>query len=93
MLDKNFLEELSNRLSSLVPKLVPMAKDVQEEMRTKIEQQLKKSFAVLDLMGREEFDQHSDTLKRAEQRIEDLEATILELGKRLDEFEKSSPDH
>ena len=84
MLDKSFLDELSKRLSSLLP----MAEEVREEVRTKIEQQLKKSFAALDLLSREEFDAQRNALKRAEQRIQELEATLAELGTRLDELEK-----
>ncbi|NQV70734.1 MAG: accessory factor UbiK family protein [Pseudohongiella sp.] len=89
MLDKSFLDELSKRLSSLLP----MAEEVREELRTKIEQQLKKSFATLNLLGREEFDAQRNALKRAEQRIQELEATLAELGTRLDAFEKISSDN
>ena len=89
MLDKSFLDELSKRLSSLLP----MAEEVREEVRTKIEQQLKKSFAALDLLSREEFDAQRNALKRAEQRIQELEATLAELGTRLDAFEKASSDN
>ena len=88
MLDKNFLDDLSKRLSSLLP----MAEEVRDEFRTKIEQQLKKSFAALDLLSREEFDAQNNALKRAEARIEELETTLLQLGSRLDELEKSSAD-
>lgn len=84
MFDKSFLDDLSARLSSLLP----MADEVREDLRTKIEQQLKKSFAALDLLSREEFDAQSNALKRAEARIQDLERTLAELGSRLDEFEK-----
>lgn len=84
MFDKSFLDDLSARLSSLLP----MADEVREDLRTKIEQQLKKSFAALDLLSREEFDAQSNALKRAEARIQDLESTLAELSSRLDEFEK-----
>lgn len=89
MFDKSFLEDLSKRLSSLLP----MAEEVREDLRTKIEQQLKKSFASLDLLSREEFDAQSNALKRAEARIQELETTLVELSARLDEFEKTSPDN
>ena len=85
MFDKSFLEDLSKRLSSLLP----MAEEVREDLRTKIEQQLKKSFASLDLLSREEFDAQSNALKRAEARIQELETTLVELSARLDEFEKN----
>lgn len=89
MFDRSFLEDLSKRLSSLLP----MAEEVREDLRTKIEQQLKKSFASLDLLSREEFDAQSNALKRAEARIQELETTLVELSTRLDEFEKTSPDN
>lgn len=89
MLDKDFLEDLSKRLASLLP----MAAEVREELRTKIEQQLKKSFAALDLLSREEFEAQSNALERAESRIQELEATLAELGSRLDELEQASPDN
>jgi len=84
MFDKSFFEDLSSQLS----KLLPMAEEVREELRTKIEQQLKKSFAALDLLSREEFDAQASALKRAEARIQELEATLAELSTRLDEIER-----
>ena len=88
MFDKSFFEDLSSRLS----KLLPMAEEVREDLRTKIEQQLKKSFAALDLLSREEFDAQASALKRAETRIQELEATLAELSTRLDEIEQPLSD-
>ncbi|MBT3530929.1 MAG: accessory factor UbiK family protein [Gammaproteobacteria bacterium] len=86
MSNRNILEELSEQLS----RLLPMADEIRGDVRTKMEQQLKKSFESMDILSREEFDAQAGSLHRAEQRIEELEATLAELGQRLDEVEKSS---
>ena len=86
MSNRNILEELSEQLS----RLLPMADEIRGDFRTKMEQQLKKSFESMDILSREEFDAQAGSLHRAEQRIEELEATLAELGQRLDEVEKSS---
>lgn len=89
MLDNNFLRELSRRLSAILPK----AGKLGGELRTKIEQQLKQSFAELDILSREEFDAQAKALKRAEQRIQELESLVLELDSKLTEIERrSSPE-
>ena len=86
MSNRNILEELSEQLS----RLLPMADEIRGDVRTKMEQQLKKSFESMNILSREEFDAQAGSLHRAEQRIEELEATLAELGQRLDEVEKSS---
>ncbi len=88
MLDNNFLRELAQRLSAILP----MAEELSGELRTKIEQLLKQSFAELDLLSREEFDAQSKALRRAEQRIQELESLILELDSKLTEIERQSAD-
>ncbi len=88
MLDNNFLRELAQRLSAILP----MAEELSGELRTKIEQLLKQSFAELDLLSREEFDAQAKALKRAEQRIQELESLILELDSKLTEIERRSSD-
>jgi len=86
MFDKSFLEDLSARLASLAP----LAGEVREEFRTKIEQLLKSSFAGLDLLSREEFDGQRQALERAENRIKELEATLDTLGEKLQQLEQQS---
>lgn len=89
MFNNKFLEDLSARLSAIVP----MAEDAKEELRTKIERLLKSSFASLDLLSREEFDAGRHTLERAEKRIVELEETIATLTSRLDALEAQSSDN
>ena len=86
MRDKNFLDELASRLSSMLP----VVRELSSELRTKIEQQLAKALTEMDLLTRSEFDAQSKVLRRAERSIDELAATILELEKRLQQFEKDS---
>lgn len=86
MFNNKFLEDLSARLSALIP----LAEEVREESRTKIEQLLKSSFAGLDLLSREEFDAQRAALQRAEKRIEELEESLNELSQKLDQLDEKS---
>ena len=84
MFNNKFLEDLSGRLSALLP----LADEVREEIRTKIEQLLKSSFASLDLLSRKEFDAQRQALERAEKRIRELEETLVMLGEKVSELEE-----
>ena len=86
MLNNKFVEDLSARLSAMIP----IAGEVQEELRTKIEQLLKSSFAGLDLLSREEFDTQRTALGRAEKRIRELEESLNELTEKMKQFEGQS---
>ena len=86
MFNNKFVEDLSARLSAILP----LAGEVREELRTKIEQLLKSSFAGLDLLSREEFDAQRTALERAEKRIKELEESLNELGGKMDQFEGQS---
>ena len=83
MFNNKFVEDLSARLSAMLP----LAGEVREELRTKIEQLLKSSFAGLDLLSREEFDSQRTALERAEMRIRELEESLSELTEKMDQFE------
>jgi BMFP domain-containing protein YqiC len=86
MLNNKFVEDLSARLSAILP----FAGEVREELRTKIEQLLKSSFAGLDLLSREEFDSQRTALERAEKRIKELEESLNELGQMMEQLEGQS---
>lgn len=83
MLDNDFISKLSQRLTALLP----MAGEIRDELRTKIEQQLQASFAGLDLLTRADFDAQAEALRRAEQRVLELEALLAGLDARLEEIE------
>ena len=76
MFNNSFFEDLSSRLSAIIP----LGEEVRDDLRTKIEQLLKSSFANLDLLSREEFDAQRQALGRAEKRIEELEQTLDRAG-------------
>ena len=86
MFNSKFVEDLSARLSAMIP----LAEEVREDLRTKIEQLLKSSFAGLDLLSREEFDARLTALERAEKRIRELEESLSELTEKMDQFEEQS---
>ena len=86
MFNNQFIEDLSARLSALVP----LAGEVREDLHNKIEQLLKSSFAGLDLLSREEFDAQRHALERAEKRIRELEETLGELSVKIEQFEGPS---
>ena len=86
MFNSKFVEDLSARLSAMIP----LAEEVREDVRTKIEQLLKSSFAGLDLLSREEFDAQRTALERAEKRIRELEESLSELTEKMDQFEEQS---
>ncbi|MBL4729330.1 MAG: accessory factor UbiK family protein [Gammaproteobacteria bacterium] len=86
MFNTKFIEDLSARLSAMIP----LAGEVREELRTKIEQLLKNSFAGLDLLSREEFDAQRAALERAEKHIKELEKSLSELSEKIDHLEGPS---
>ena len=80
MMDKSLLQELSQRLSALIP----AASGLKDELRSKIEQTVKNAFQEFDLLTREEFESQAQALERAEARITELEELINKLEKRFD---------
>lgn len=86
MLDNDFLNKLSQRLTAILP----LASEMQSEVRTKIEQQLQASFARLDLLSRTEFEAQAAALERAQQRVQELETLLVKLDARLGEIESRS---
>ena len=86
MLDNSFLKDLSDRLVALLP----AAESLRDDVRNQIEQTLKKAFANLDLLTREEFDAQVQSLERSKQRIEELENLVTELEEKLDALNSPS---
>jgi hypothetical protein len=86
MLDNSFLKDLSDRLVALLP----AAESLRDDVRNQIEQTLKKAFASLDLLTREEFDAQVQSLERSKQRIEELENLVTELEEKLDALNSPS---
>ncbi|MGE4631207.1 MAG: accessory factor UbiK family protein [Pseudohongiellaceae bacterium] len=86
MLDNSFLKDLSDRLVALLP----AAESLRDDVRNQIEQTLKKTFASLDLLTREEFDAQVQSLERSKQRVEELENLVTELEEKLDALNSPS---
>ena len=86
MLYNSFLKDLSDRLVTLLP----AAESLRDDVRNQIEQTLKKAFASLDLLTREEFDAQVQSLERSKQRIEELENLVTELEEKLDALNSPS---
>jgi BMFP domain-containing protein YqiC len=79
---QRFIEELSARITALMP----FASELNEDMRKKLGQLLQKGSAELDLLSREEFQSQASALARAESRISELEVEIRKMEKKLDEI-------
>ena len=77
MFNNDYLKELSDRLS----RLLPAAEELRLEARTKIEQLLQQALSDMNVLTKEEFESQSRALQRAEQRIAELESTVKELEK------------
>lgn len=77
MIDKDFLEKLSARLSEILPVAGSLQADIEKQFLSLLQSNLGK----LNLVTREEFDAQLKVLQRAEQTIAELENKIAELGK------------
>jgi BMFP domain-containing protein YqiC len=75
MKKNDLLDEISQRMASLLP----MAEELSTDAKSKLSQTLKRALADMDILSREEFDAQADALRRAEQRIDDLEASLVRL--------------
>lgn len=80
MQDKNLLNDLSDKLASLLPKAEALGSEVKDELQSKIQGQLKSSLASLDVVSREEFDAQVAALARAEAKIAELEHRLAALA-------------
>lgn len=77
MLNNDFLQELSSRISALMP----MAASVRADVEKSIQELLQSAFSRLNLVTREEFDAQMKVLERAEKTIATLEEKIAMLEK------------
>ncbi len=80
MKDKNFLNDLANRLSKALPDSVQkMQKDLEKNFHVI----LQSAFNKMDLVTRDEFDAQTKVLARSRKKLEELEAKIKILEKHL----------
>lgn len=72
------LEEISKRISSLIPSDI---KHIQEDAESNIRTLLRASLTKMNLVTREEFDVQSAVLQRTREKLEQLEKQLEELLK------------
>jgi ubiquinone biosynthesis accessory factor UbiK len=77
MRNESLFQELNARLSELIAN--SPARDLEKNARAL----LTGFFARLDLVTREEFDVQSDVLRRTREKLEQLEAKVVELENNL----------
>ena len=80
MLDPKQLDELTQRLSNLIPQGI---KNVQTDIEKNIRTLLQSAFAKMDLVTREEFDVQSAVLARTRSKLEALEKQVAALEQQL----------
>ena len=73
------LEELSKRISSLIPADV---KHMQDDIENNIRNLLQTSLTKMNLVTREEFDVQSAVLQRTREKLEQLEKEVEQLLKK-----------
>jgi len=74
-LETRFLDELNRKVSELIA--ASPAKDMEKNLRAL----LSSAFSRLDLVTREEFDIQQEVLRRAREKLEQMEARVAELEK------------
>lgn len=79
MNDRVWLDDLTDRISRVLPK----AGELGNDLRTTLRQVLQSSLEQLDVMTREEFESQVRALERAEQRIAQLESQLTALEQSL----------
>jgi BMFP domain-containing protein YqiC len=72
------LEQLSKRISSLIPGDV---KGVQDDIERNVKSLLQSSLTKMNLVTREEFDVQSAVLQRTREKLEQLEKQVVQLLK------------
>lgn len=80
MIDARTLDELTRRLTELVP---PGVSSVGADLADNIKDVLRSGLRKLDLVTRDEFDVQRSVLARTREKVEALEARIAQLERQL----------
>ena len=83
-MDKKFFDQVSERVAAILPQAEALGKNVREEVKSKVEEQLKNSLGSLNVISKDEFEAQSAALQRAQIRIEDLEKKINQLESKIE---------
>lgn len=78
---KNFIDDLAHKISASIPEGIKQTKkDIEHSVKGFAEQ----SFSKLNLVTKEEFEITQKILLKSRQKIDDLEAKIIELEASID---------
>ena len=86
MLNRQFLDDLSQKITHLLPQAAEIGEDVKSSLR----QLLQNSFSELNLLTRDEFQASEHALQRARERVIVLEQTIAELEQQVRKLENEA---
>lgn len=75
-MSKDAIEELTKRISSLIPGNV---KHMQDDLENNVRNLLQTALAKMNLVTREEFDVQSAVLQRTREKLEQLEKQVEQL--------------
>ena len=85
-MDTKLLDELNRRVSDLIA--ATPAKDIEKNLRAL----LSSVFSRLDLVTRDEFDVQQEVLRRAREKLQQMEARVAELEAKLTQKERGARD-
>lgn len=83
MTQQPLFAELARRLGEVLP-----GKPASEDLEKTVKTVAQSVFSRLELVTREEFDAQAAVLARSRERVQQLEAQILQLSQQLDALEK-----
>jgi BMFP domain-containing protein YqiC len=87
-LDPKILDDLSNRVSQLLP---PAARSFGQDLEKNLRAAANAAFAKLDLVTREEFEIQSGVLQRTRERLVELEQRVAEMEREADTPSNDAP--
>ncbi len=80
MLDRDFIDNIVNRLTDAVP---PGLQTIKQDLEHNFRSVLQSTFAKLDLVTREEFDVQTGVLTKTRAKLEALEKQMAEIESQL----------
>lgn len=76
MMDSQFFDQLSKRISNLIP---PGVQQLQGDVEKNVKALLQSAFKQLDFVTRDEFDAQTKVLNRTRERLQILEQKVADL--------------
>ena len=78
-MDKKFFDQVTERVAAILPQAEALGQNVRNDVKDKIEEQLKNSLGSLNIISKDEFDAQSAALHLAQVRIKALEEKVSRL--------------